>query len=159
MGGAFGGALNAVTGLGKSLWSPDSANDLDLKRLLDSGVMPSIGQATGKNWINSLEQKMTVIPWLGDAIRDMRDRGLNTWNMATMNEALKPSGYKVNEGGHEGIQQMKDAVEKAYDWAVGGVGNIPADAQHIIRTADIDNSINRLNSKADLITMYCFIIR
>lgn len=151
-GGVFGGVLHGAGSLIGSIINPKSANNIDLKTLLDSGVMPSVGQALGKDsWLNRAEQSLSSVPWLGDAIREVRQRGLETWNKATMDEALKPIGYKVTEGGHVGADDMKRATEKGYDWALGGVGDIPSDITHLNVLSGIQDRIDKLGPLRHLI--------
>lgn len=109
--GGLGGGMLA-RGLGRSL-SPQTAPGARL--LLDEGVTPTPGQIMGGRW-QGLEDKMTSIPFIGDAISSARSRGLDEFNRAAYNRALAPIGQRSGaDVGHEGVAAVRGALQDAYD--------------------------------------------
>lgn len=105
VGGGVGAALPI---LGKLL----PTRSADAAKLEAAGIDVPIGQAIGGNLgkvTKSVEDKLTSIPLIGDAINMARAKSLNQFNIATINRALEPIGESLPKG----IQPGRDAVSKA----------------------------------------------
>lgn len=144
IGGTFGGGIHSLGAAISSFLNPKMANDLKLQELKDAGVLPSFGQATGDSWVNRMEEKMAGLPWLGDAIRDLRRRGLESWNEATLNKAIEPIGTTITDFGRGGLAQTNAAAHAAYDKALDGIGDIPWDRQGWGEYNDWVNRVGKL---------------
>lgn len=122
--GAVGGAVMApIFGALARVVSPNSSIDPAVKMLKDEGVEMSIGQTLG-GVANQIEQKLTSVPFLGDAIANARRRGMESFQVAGLNRAVAPVGGKVTQGGHEGVKEAGDMLSAAYDAAANQVGHI-----------------------------------
>lgn len=126
-GAAIGTLLHGAGGLLNGVISPKASTDPGLRELLDAGVTPSVGQAFGDSWINAIEQKAQSLPFVGDALRDLRQRGLESFNRATINKALTPIGQIVEADGHTGAGIAAQRISDAYDEALQGVDQIVVD--------------------------------
>lgn len=87
------------------------------KELIEEGVDLTPGQIMGGVG-KSIEDKLTSVPFVGDAINASRQRGINSFNKAAVNRALKQIGKELPEGveaGYEAIQYADDAISKAYN--------------------------------------------
>ncbi|MBS1169510.1 MAG: hypothetical protein H6R01_428 [Burkholderiaceae bacterium] len=115
---AFGGLARIV--------SPKASVNPNLQLLKNEGVQPTIGQTLGGRW-NSLEEKLTSVPILGDAISSARNRSLNQFNNAAINRATSPIGQKVEGVGLEGVKKAGDALSGAYTDAVDRAGGLQLD--------------------------------
>lgn len=86
------------------------------RELMEEGITPTPGGVMG-GAIKTAEEKFTSLPIMGDLIRWGQKRGLDEFNRAAYNRALKPIGKDAAEipVGREGIQAVKTALGKAYD--------------------------------------------
>jgi len=128
MGAAFGGALPVVGNALARVVSPNAASNANLALLKSEGVRPTIGQALGGR-ANALEEKLTSVPIVGDAISMARRRSQEDFNKAAINRAVKPIGGKVDEIGHEGVSKAGDAISDAYKTALNKISGVQLDTQ------------------------------
>ncbi len=102
------------------------ANPSAQRQLADAGVLLTPGQMMG-GAPQRIEDGLTSTPILGDAIRDARRRGLESFNAAAINEAVAPVGT-VGNIGRQGQAEAQQVVSGAYDNALQGV-SVPRDPQ------------------------------
>lgn len=100
------------------------ANPSPARQLSAAGVDLTPGQMLG-GAARRLEDGATSIPILGDAIRDARIRGLESFNQAAINQAIRPVNGVATRG-RQGIQEADTAISNAYDAALQGV-QVPRD--------------------------------
>lgn len=100
----------------------------DVQKMMDAGVTPTIGQRLG-GIFNTLEQKATSIPILGDAISYGRNQAKDQFNTAAINEALKPVGQKITGSGNTAIKEAGDILSGIYEQAKNKIGGFQIDAQ------------------------------
>jgi hypothetical protein len=87
----------------------------DVEKLIKSGVNLTPGQIMG-GAVRNIEDKLTSVPLLGDAINYSRKKGIEEFNKAAYGEVLKPIGGKVpNVTGREGIEAVEKQLNNAYD--------------------------------------------
>lgn len=94
----------------------------EARELIDAGVKLTPGQMLGGVG-RRIEDALTSVPFLGDAIRNAQRRSVATFNTAAMNRALEPIGEKLPPGvaaGHDAINAGVDATRKAYSAALDG---------------------------------------
>lgn len=90
------------------------------QRLQDMGIRLTPGQMKGGRAMVR-EDKMMSKPFVGDAIAADRARGLNDFNRAAVNEALKPLGIKVPNNvspGFDSVGFADDTITAAYNRVV-----------------------------------------
>ena len=104
--------LGGVFPAGAAMISPNVRPDV--ARLIKEGVTPTPGQILGGR-AQVLEDKLTSVPILGDAITSSRKKGLDEFNRAALNRAVKPIGEKVNDIGRSGIDEVSERLGAAYD--------------------------------------------
>lgn len=110
VGGAAGGAI--AKGLSRVI-SPNTAPEV--KALMNEGVTPTIGQTLG-GFANAVENKLTSVPLVGDAINAGRRRATEQFNQAAYNRALSPIGQKASgKVGRQGVENVSDALSAAYE--------------------------------------------
>lgn len=114
LGALFGGAAPAVMGGIARMVSPNASTNPAVRLLQKEGVQPTIGQTLGGR-ANVLEEKLTSMPIVGDAISSARQRGVDSFNRAAINRATAPIGKEVTATGREGVAQAKKALSEAYE--------------------------------------------
>ncbi len=82
--------------------------------LKEAGVQPTVGQALG-GIADTVEQKLTSLPLVGDAIAHARRRAAGELREAAFREAGDAVGATVNETGTAGVQMLQDLSNQAYD--------------------------------------------
>lgn len=106
------GMSSAMPVLNKAISPTLSA---DVEKLIKSGVNLTPGQIMG-GAVRNIEDKLTSVPLLGDAINYSRKKGIEEFNKAAYGEVLKPIGGKVpNVTGREGIEAVEKQLNNAYD--------------------------------------------
>jgi len=75
-----------------------------------------------------VEQKAASIPFAGDMITAARRGTHEQFDMAAINDALKPIGARVDKAGHAGISKAQEAVSEAYERAASVTKGVPIDA-------------------------------
>ena len=114
-GAATGGA---ISGGGEALASairPDVSEAA--QKLLDEGVRLTPGQIIGGK-AQTLEDALTSVPMLGDAIKSAKLRGVEDMNKAVASRALEPIGEKIPEdieAGHDLVSYVQGKLGDAYD--------------------------------------------
>ena len=108
MGGAFGGAIPAVAAAVSPKVNPQ------VQMLMNEGVTPTPGQILGGTF-QKIEDKLTSMPLLGDAIAYARRKGLDEFNVAALTRALKSIGSKTESMGREGIADVRGKLSDAYN--------------------------------------------
>lgn len=126
LGAVGGGAIPMLAAGAGRMVSPKASMNPQLALLQAEGVRPTVGQSLGGNW-NKLEEKMTSIPIMGDAISSARGRALDQFNSAAINRASGKVGATVQDTGQAGVSQAAKAVGGAYDDAAGMVSGIKFD--------------------------------
>lgn len=118
--GAFGGAAfqRGADVLG-AVASRARANPSASRQLSAAGVDLTPGQMIG-GAARRIEDGLQSVPIMGDGIRDARRRGLETFNSAAINEAIRPVG-QVQNTGRVGLSEAGTTVSGAYDNALTGV--------------------------------------
>ena len=93
------------------------------RRLAQEGVELTPGQMMG-GMGQRIEDGLTSIPVVGDAIRSAKVRGLETFDRAAINRSLAPIGQALPDNvnvGRDGVSFAQRAVSDAYDSALSGV--------------------------------------
>jgi hypothetical protein len=103
--------------------SPNASVNADVALLKSEGVRPTIGQAAG-GWANALEEKLTSVPILGDAIAAARRGTHEQFNTAAINRTVAPIGGKVQGFGNEAIAEAGDQLSGAYQKALAQVPGV-----------------------------------
>jgi hypothetical protein len=88
-----------------------------VKALADKGVVTTPGQRGGKI-PSAIEQRLTSIPIVGDAIKAARARSAEQWNRSELNDAIKDAGGKPlpkDRQGRDAIFHAESEIGKAYD--------------------------------------------
>ena len=126
LGGTLGVVGQKVVGGLARMISPKSSVNPDLQVLKQEGVMPTIGQALG-GMANSAEQKLQSLPFVGDAVRSLREGSRQTFQNATINKALQPIGGNVKGAGQEAVKDASAQVSQAYDDALNSLKGVRFD--------------------------------
>lgn len=116
---ALGGGLAALGPAAKKV--KPAKIDSDVALLNREGVSLTPGQMRG-GVARAAEDSATSLPILGTSIAERRTEGIQTFNRATLNRALKPIGDSVPEGmtGTEAIKYAGDRLSKGYEDAIPG---------------------------------------
>lgn len=94
-----------------------------IARLKAAGIPLTIGQIAGAGGVvgkglKSIEDKMTSIPIVGDAINGARRRGLEAYSNAEVRRTLKPIGVDLPtdiDAGHDAVGFAQRKLSEAYD--------------------------------------------
>lgn len=92
--------------------SPQSSKYVQLLR--NEGITPTPGQMLGGT-AQKIEDKLTSVPILGDAINYSRKQGLDEFNRAALARALDPIKAQASTIGREGVQEASDKLSSAYN--------------------------------------------
>ena len=135
--GGIGGAL--MKGVAGLISPKMTANQ---RLLADEGVTLTPGQLAG-GAASRFEEKLTSTPFLGGAISEAREGGIEQFNRAALNRALAPIGQKTDKIGREGFQEVKQSIGKAYDDVLSQV-NVTADQQFVANMANLRSMAQNL---------------
>ena len=102
----------AIRGLGKIV----SGAVLDpAQKLLQSYDVPMTpGQLVG-GWAGKIEEALTSIPFVGDAIAAARGRSIEGLNKSVATRTLEPIGALPTQVGRAGVQEAKDIIGGHYN--------------------------------------------
>lgn len=164
---AVGGVLSgAVYGLGKLA---KTAKDKFVDVLTREGIRLTPGQASG-GFLKSVEDRLTSLPIVGDAIKSSRKTGLDEFNRAAYKHALDPIGESIDDipVGREAIAAIGNKLSTAYDdvlpliqWKptkefanelsdlAMSARNLPPDQQSVYRSVMQDLVLPKVRSAAD----------
>jgi hypothetical protein len=134
-GGALGGIGEGVGALGRQVTRPE------VQMMGDIGVSPTPGQTLG-GVADSIEQKMTSIPVVGERIAGARTSTLEEMNTGVINEALTPLGRTVEGNGREALAEANRYIDDAYAEARSLVDNIDLDDDTMSRLAAFDADLD-----------------
>lgn len=114
-GAAFGGAVPVATNALARVISPRASVNPQVQALRAEGVRPTVGQTMG-GMVNRLEEKLTSVPVLGDAISSARRGAAEDLNRAAFNRALAPINQQLPPGvaGREAVQHVDDVISAGY---------------------------------------------
>lgn len=142
LGGGMGAALRGLA----RVVSPNASTNADVALLRSEGVNPTMGQAAG-GWANQLEQKLTSVPILGDAIGAARRRSIDQFNEAAIQRTVKPIGGNVEGIGNEAIAAAGDRISGAYQHALSQVkgGVSLAEPQFISKLTQLEQMATGLS--------------
>ena len=109
---------NAVTPIAKAAGAVISPvyNDA-VNKLMDAGIRLTPGQMAG-GLAKRIEDNLQSYPFVGQMIRDARERSINDFQIAAANEALAPIGKKVGTSVNPGpdlIQNVEDQIGAEYN--------------------------------------------
>lgn len=124
--GAIGGAVGGAVGHGivktvAGLAAPPVTDAA--KKLSARGVKLTPGEMFG-GMVQSVEDKATSIPFVGDFIRSAKTRSLTDFNRSVINESLAKVGAKLDDSipiGREAIAAADDLISKQYDAILPGM--------------------------------------
>lgn len=114
IGALTGGATQgAVNGLARII-SPRT--DPAVRTLMNQGITPTPGQILG-GAAKKIEEALTSVPVLGDAIKAGQRRAVTDLNRVAINRALEPVGESLprNLTGREAIEYAGDALGRRYE--------------------------------------------
>ena len=120
------GAQTGVNALGRKA-AQLAANPSPQRRLSRQGVELTPGQMMGGAF-QRVEDAMTNIPFVGDAIRGARVRGIESFDRAATNRALAPIREQLpatTNVGREGVTEATQRISASYDRALGSVTVVP----------------------------------
>lgn len=102
------------------------SDDVSVRAVRDEGIPLTIGQQYGQSGrigaaIKGAEDRLAGLPVVGDMINARRMEGVEKFNSAAFDRALKPiKGTVSGKVGEEAMVAADDAVSKAYNRALGG---------------------------------------
>lgn len=140
--GAAGGAIvpAALSGVAAMVKPNVSQN---AKLLMGEGVKPTTGQLAGGR-LSVLEDKMTSLPIIGDAITNRRSEALQQFNLAAINRATAPLGVKIEKAGQEGVKEAGDLLSNAYDDVLGNIKAVKFDGDFMQNVANLNQMTSGL---------------
>jgi hypothetical protein len=117
IGGPLGAAIPAAIGGVSRLAMPKSSAGGEAQKLIQEGISLTPGQRMG-GAVQTFEEAATSLPFLGGAIKGAQKRGIEDFNRAAINRALKPIGEKLDDNtpvGRSAIEEMLEKTSKAYE--------------------------------------------
>jgi hypothetical protein len=145
-----GGLLGRGTVKGVAALASPVANAA-VRRLTDAGITLTPGQILGANGgvigstVKGLEDRAAGFPIIGDVINNARRGGMEDFNRAAINDALKPIGETASDIGHGGIADAQQKVSDAYTAALSKMSATP-DAQFTTDLRQVGKDVQGLSS-------------
>tara|TARA_R110000803_G_scaffold51474_1_gene106372 strand:- start:2081 stop:3694 length:1614 start_codon:yes stop_codon:yes gene_type:complete len=118
-------AIGSVTGVvGKGVFdaagkviSPNIKNAAS--NLYEKGIEHLTPGQTMGGWAKGIEDALTSIPWIGDAIQEARSRGVEDFNRVIISDILSPIKQTIPENlpkfGREAVKYVGDQLSAGYD--------------------------------------------
>ena len=128
IGAVAGGLIPGLTSGIARVISPNASVNPNLQLLKSEGVMPTVGQSLGGRF-NTLEEKLSSLPLVGDMISSARGDALTQFNNAAINRAAGKVGTKVEGVGQGGVAAAGKAISDTYDDAISQVKYLKFDQQ------------------------------
>lgn len=140
IGAAGGGIGSALGGVLSKVVSPDISPAA--QAAIKEGITPTPGQILGGAGA-AIENKLTSVPFIGDAIKNAQSGTINDFNRAAYNRVLKPIGQSADNLplGNEGIAAIKKTLGDNYDNILSKV-TFKGDAQAGNQLAEILKDVN-----------------
>ncbi len=144
-GSALTAGANAFQGLSQAR---RAAPRSDARKLSDAGILLTPGQMGGR-FARRIEDAMTSAPMTGAGINAAKTRGLESFDVVAINQALDPIGEQVSRGAGRGaVQEASQRVSAAYNRALNGVQVVPdgqyaADIQAVLNTPNLPQAIRQ----------------
>jgi len=123
------GTLGGMFGRGAARFAGRAVRGVrnaDVRYLRDRGIPLTAGQAMG-GALKGVEDRLSGVPVVGDAINNRRREGLAAFNLAALNEAAEPLARQttplaanIGATGPEGIEALRAARTVGYGNAVRG---------------------------------------
>jgi hypothetical protein len=119
-GGAVRGGVGAATNVAGKVVAPTAREAA--KYLADKGVTLTPGQILG-GWAQRAEESLSSVPFLGSAIRGAQKRSVESFSLATVNDALDKVGEKLPDGltGQEALKHARKTLSAKYDDVLGSM--------------------------------------
>lgn len=126
-----GAALTAAGNIFSNSAAKAAANPSAARQLSDQGVDLTPGQMAG-GFGRRVEDMATSLPITGAAVNGARNRGIESFNRAAIDQSLAPIGQSLPRSvdvGREGLKSATGMISDAYNSALQGVKVTP-DAQY-----------------------------
>lgn len=138
-GAIYGGAGGLGTSAASRMIYPKLSKDL--RTLLQAGVKPTTGQIFGGTF-GRLEEAARSIPGLDSAVNNARNRSVDSFNKAVINDALSPIGESLSKStsvGRDALNEAHDKIQQAYQSLVPKAG-LRTDNTFWQNLQDLDNN-------------------
>lgn len=114
LGAGLSGGAQALTRGAARMANPQTAPEV--KKLIEEGVSLTPGQIMG-GVAQRVEDGATSLPVIGDAIKAAQRRGIESFDAAAINRALKPIGKVLPKDlkGQQAVKFAEEALGEAYD--------------------------------------------
>lgn len=158
--GAAGGAATPVAFNALSrLVSPRASTNQNVLALRAEGIRPTIGQTAG-GMANRVEEKLTSVPVVGDAIASARRGAADDLNRAAFNRALAPINQQLprNLSGREAVQFTEEAIGTGYDRLLPRL-RVQADRQFATDLGTLRQSVRTAAMDPNAASMFDRILR
>lgn len=115
-GAAFGGAAPVVASGFSRIISPKASTNTAIQKLRKEGITPTPGQVLGGG-AKATEEKLTSLPFVGDAIKAGQTRAIEDLNRAVADRSLKPIGEKLPKDliGRDALDYVESALKSKYN--------------------------------------------
>jgi len=123
---AVGGALGIPGHIASRMIAPKGANNADIRTMENAGVKPTVGQTLGGGF-DTMEQKATSIPIMGDAIAMARQRGRDQFNQSIIDKTLESVDGTVKGAGTGAVSDVHKLIQAAYTNALDTIPGIKID--------------------------------
>jgi hypothetical protein len=120
--GAAGGAGGKYLADVGGRWADQYARPA-LKKMKESGVVPTVGQSLGGAW-NTLEEAASSVPFIGSLFKAPRGRAVEEWQSSVLNDVVSSLDGNITATGKEGLNEAYGIINKAYDDALDLAGDV-----------------------------------
>jgi hypothetical protein len=86
---------------------------------------------------------------MGDFISQARGRALQSWNAATLNDAVAPVGGVVTKAGHDGVAEAGDILSQAYKKGTDMLGGFTLDKPAMQGITNLESGVENATNLTD----------
>lgn len=153
--GAVGGGVGTAVGMGANRLVGGAIKPLvssDARALADQGIQPTIGQAVG-GFVNTAEQKLKSLPFVGDVIRNARGRAVNEFN----EKAIQVANPASKGFGDEALTATRETLGDKFDTVLRSIPQLNLDTnavRHFATNAIDDQALNLANNSKQKVMAY-----
>lgn len=158
-GAAIGGAFPLVGSALARVVSPKASTNVELQKLKDMGVTPTIGQTLGGR-ANLFEEKASQIPFIGDVIAGARTGNEAKFREGIYNSILSNVDEKLpqNLTGRDPLRYTKQKLQANYDDILNKVGAIKVDDTFVTQANELSNMLKNSGLGAEEINKFNYLL-
>jgi hypothetical protein len=158
-GAAVGSAFPLVGSALARVISPKASTNVELQKLKEMGVTPTLGQTLGGR-ANLFEEKASQIPFIGDVIAGARTNNETKFREGIYNSILSNVDEKLpqNLTGRDPLRYTKQKLQANYDNILDKVGAIKVDDTFVTQANELSDMLQKSGLGAEEINKFNYLL-